>query len=64
MIRTFSGNSISKKCTFSFISGDAVILQLLVILAATAPVKTPGEIFIADFCRFSVEEVPGAPGAS
>ena len=29
-----------------------------------ASVKTPGEINIAELCRFSVEETPGAPGAT
>jgi hypothetical protein len=34
------------------------------IMLRLASVKTPGEINIADFCHFSVEESTGAPGAS
>ena len=41
-----------KNARFSFLSGAAVILHLLVILAADAAVKSPGEIFIADFCHY------------
>ena len=47
--------------------GDAVILQLLVILAAAAFVNSPGEKYLAEFCH-SPDEIrggnPGAPGAS
>ena len=66
--RILMGINNIKKCTFYFLFGDAVILHLLVIDAAAASVKGPGEIFIAEFChssQLSTQEFPGAlPGRS
>jgi len=34
------------------------------IVSFPGPVKTPGEKYLAELSRFSVEETPGAPGAT
>ena len=47
------GINNTKKCTvFLSFSGLQLHLQLLVILAADASVKTPGKKYLAEFCDF------------
>ena len=61
MIRTLMGINNIKKCTFSFLSGDAVILQLLVITPDAAFVNSPGEIFSQSSAILPWKEIPGRP---
>ena len=67
MIRTLMGINNIKKCTFSFLSGDAVILQLLVITPDAAFVNLPGKNIwrsSAISSELHRRSLPGAPGDS